>query len=1143
MNFFSHRAKNTNERNVIPMFKVLSLSAISLGLLVCGQAHSTHHNTQHSTSHSTPKAEVDRASITSSSKSADSTSDSAANTSLINSVASNTPTNDLSKPMSQTHASFSQAPFLEALAQQIAAKAPEYSLGKISFTRVEQSPSSLGNAYYIGNDGDTSMLVKNERNKFSALLSYNGGSYQFNASSVKVLRDEFNKTKSHESDGHSAKTISANSKPAPSKNSGFGNSFWESYLMSNTRSTQSTQDKQSFYRNFATHAVKKVRVLVSENAIIEEYENNGELNFSSLYERIQTGIDLANLALVTSGVDALQIATNDIVIQRLPYDYIDDVVLDDRFKRVAFPTWGEEDATFQMTALALTQNQADIIYNLGARTHFQNNACGFANIGVNGTKNDPASYSTDHTYPVAINIKLGCETGRTPVHELGHTIGLNHERDNNGSQIISGSSESYAHNFGYTSLDAPAYSIMSYGLKCKEAQPSVSCARSNFFSSPKLTYRDITFGVPKTDPEAADAVRFLNDTWALRFSNHLYPINIEPLQSGGFTIRWDMANRDPQSQILVLSRSAHLRYNYVLDNHAVYNHEKVEIPLAPNQSSYTFDEQQIVNLGLSSTPFDTVSLFTGHVNEYDDIIPNLHAQLHAGKSLFTQVNGVQSTVILLEGDNVKAPVAGETVTFTFDASSIDNFNLNDLKIMTVLDAQYNAGFTTAVHKREHNPTNPMLDFVDYDLSLGAENKIELRLSLSADYMDYLGFLKNRESSNYKLPVVGFYFEYNSNQNGNRRQTISQEVAVDLRNALKVVPFIQAETLVKVIDNDRVSPLAILFSSTQEIAPSDVYASVLGASVHDIGDVVTTWQQLPNKDNKYQYSVTLENPQAIDDEGNSYASVSFGLSSLNLFSTSMVIASTRLMFEENNATSVKVSSQIAMPLSFSVTNLPQGNYEEEVSVSKAEASDDKVMVDGSLSRVNDKQGIVSFMFDPAMLEQPDRLRVNALMSEQGAYRHKAYHWIDLDYNSAPQIVVSKTTYMARPGETVTIPTPLVTDTDNHANELIYSWQKAADAPQFSPGQSSIQISIADNAKEYTRYEYTIEVSDGIDTANQTYSIDIEKAAVVVSGTHNTATNVAVQSSPQTTDTGGGSLGRITLGLLCFMVWYRRFNPSK
>lgn len=1037
--------------------------------------------------------------------------------------------------------SFANTPFVEPLVKQIIAKSSHYEIGKISFSRVGQVSDSLPNIYYIGSDGISSLLVKDAGPDFSALLNYKGRSYKLTATTVTLLGDEFSKTEAQETDSidehPNAIATFSNSQNSTS-------AFYESYQMSQnlgSKSTQSIQDTPAFYQHFDNNALKKVRVVVSENAIIEELENYGEFNFTSLHQRIQSGIDFANLALVTSGVEALQIQASEIVVQRLPKDYVGSVIEEDTYKRIAFPSWGESDATFQMTALALTQNHADIIYNLGARNLFRDSTCGFATVGVNGTKSETLSYSTDHTYPIAITVKRGCETGRTPVHEFGHTIGLNHERNNKAGTYVAGESVPYTHNFGFTSLEESAYSIMSYGLACQDAYPQIACKRANFFSSPDMTYGNSAFGIAKPDPEAADAVRFLNDAWALRFSNTINPMTIRPEPSGGFTITWEAKDIQPESQVLVLSVSSHSRYNYVLDNNAVFNHEKFEIPLMATQTSYTFSYQQMQELGLENSLYDTVSLFTGHINKYDDIIPNLHAQLHAGKSLFSVADEAQSALLMINGKNVKAPQAGDTVTFTFDASGINNFSIDDLKLMTILDSQYNSRFTTAVSKREYNPTNPMLDFVDYELVSVAENKVELRLSLSSDYRDYVGYLSNRETSNYKLPIVGFYLDYSSNQNGVYQQTKGQEVGLDLRNALNVFPFIQAESFAHVIDNDRVIPLSVVFSSTQEIMPSDVNAIVEASSSYEIGNVITTWKQLANKDGKFQYAVTLENPDAIDDEGDAYASVSFGLKSVNLFSTSMVIASDKLMFENDSTSTVKVSSQRETPLSFTLNNLPQGDYDILLSLSTNDATDTQTPIAAALSRVNEEQGVLSFMFDPDLLSKPEQVRLTISL-EEGESAQSASHWLDIQYNNIPRIYAEQTKFSAKPGDTVNIPFPTVDDPDDA--DLEVSWAKTDDAPSFGATNTALQIAIGDNTQSNTSYQYMFEVSDGIDTTQQTFVVDVD-ASPQSSSTSTSSTTTSTASSATSTQTpassepsGGGSFGLLSVSLLLPISWCRR-----
>jgi hypothetical protein len=1041
---------------------------------------------------------------------------------------------------------FAQAPFLETLAKQIqeqsATSETQYKIGKVSFSPVKNSSDTASSRYYTGSDGVSSLMVRNAGKDFSALLNYQGSSYTLTATTLTVLSDEFDQAAFTESDaveGHAEATPYTDVQ-------GRKSSFYESYNMSNKRSSQSTQSTQAFYEGFDTSALKRVRVLVSENAIIEELEKEGEFNFATLHQRIQSGIDYANLALITSGVEALQIEASEVVVQRLPKNYAGSVIEEDTFKRIAFPTWGEDDATFQMTALALTQDHADIIYNLGARELFRTSTCGFANIGVNGKKSDTTTYSSDHTYPIAITVKRGCETGRTPVHEFGHTIGLNHERDNNGSQLESGVSVPYSHNYGFTSLEESAYSIMSYGLACAENSPHLVCTRANYFSSPNVKYGNTAFGIPTPDPDAADAVRFLNDAWALRFKNTINPMTISPEASGGFTIRWTNTN-NAQSQVLVLSSSSHSRYNYVLDNNAVNSHRNLEIPLLANQNSYTFTAEQMRDLDVENKQFDTASVFTGHVNKYGDIVPNLHAQLHAGQSLKALVDDLNNAAILIDDENVKAPKAGETITFSFDVSRISNFDINDLTLMTILDSQYNARFTTAVNKREYDMNEPMLDSINYSVQQTDSNTVELSLRFSSDYRDYVGFLTNRESSNYKLPIIGFYFDYVSNRNGVYQQTVSQEVGVDLRAALKAIPYIQAESFARVIDNDRTSPVVVTFTSSQEIAPSDVSAVIEGASAYEIGDVITTWEQLPSKNNKYQYAVTVENPEAIDDEGDNYASVSFGLKSLNLFSTSMVIASNKLMFDDNNSSLVKVSQQVETSLSFNISNLPANNYEASISVSTQDTIDVNVPVAGTLTRVNEQQGTLNFMFDPHALHAPTKLRIN-ISVEEGGNTQTSHHWVDVQYNSAPQIIPAQTRFTAKAGETLTIPFPQVDDADDFSYEAEVTWEKQSDATTVSTSNSSFQVTINSDALANTSHVYTFEVSDGIDTASIEFTVDIAEgfASSSVNTSQTTTTTAPNQASPASSDeSGGGALGIISVCFLLVSAWFRRikrFTPK-
>ncbi|MFC3695268.1 zinc-dependent metalloprotease family protein [Chenggangzhangella methanolivorans] len=101
-----------------------------------------------------------------------------------------------------------------------------------------------------------------------------------------------------------------------------------------------------------------------------------------------------------------------------------------------------------------------------------------------------------------------CVDADTVAHEVGHNMGLRHDRyvtkDENGAEF-----PSWQYNFGYVSLPARAMDLMAYENQCWDA--GVACEYKRVFSSPRLWVNGRKFGVPAGRPGAADAARWLDE--------------------------------------------------------------------------------------------------------------------------------------------------------------------------------------------------------------------------------------------------------------------------------------------------------------------------------------------------------------------------------------------------------------------------------------------------------------------------------------------------------------------------------------------------------------------------------------------------------------------------------------------------------
>jgi len=97
-----------------------------------------------------------------------------------------------------------------------------------------------------------------------------------------------------------------------------------------------------------------------------------------------------------------------------------------------------------------------------------------------------------------------CITNQSATHEMGHNMGLNHDR-----YVVSGASQAN-YNFGYVIVRKQVRDIMAYNNKCVDA--GTSCVRLNKFSSPLLTAKKSKFGIAAGKVDPADNARRLNET-------------------------------------------------------------------------------------------------------------------------------------------------------------------------------------------------------------------------------------------------------------------------------------------------------------------------------------------------------------------------------------------------------------------------------------------------------------------------------------------------------------------------------------------------------------------------------------------------------------------------------------------------------
>ncbi len=134
-------------------------------------------------------------------------------------------------------------------------------------------------------------------------------------------------------------------------------------------------------------------------------------------------------------------------------------------------------------------------------------------------------------------VTLGYLGGKSMAHEIGHNLGLEHDRETLANdELGQGTQHDYHIPYGYVAEEAGAISVMAYYSACP------SCTKLDVFSDPDYRIKEIAFGKGKGEADAADAVSALRQALpaTAQASQTRMPLNLtyEWIEDDVYKISW-----------------------------------------------------------------------------------------------------------------------------------------------------------------------------------------------------------------------------------------------------------------------------------------------------------------------------------------------------------------------------------------------------------------------------------------------------------------------------------------------------------------------------------------------------------------------------------------------------------------------------
>jgi hypothetical protein len=145
-----------------------------------------------------------------------------------------------------------------------------------------------------------------------------------------------------------------------------------------------------------------------------------------------------------------------------------------------------------------TSKAADLVTMYSMREEY----CGLAWVLDGGFGDDDFAFSV---------INARCQGSLTLAHELGHNMGLHHDRYVEDAAPVS------EYNFGYVSIPGRFRTVMSYSDECRDR--GVTCKEISYYSTPRVTLDGRPLGIAGGRKGAADSAKALNEnrSWIADF--------------------------------------------------------------------------------------------------------------------------------------------------------------------------------------------------------------------------------------------------------------------------------------------------------------------------------------------------------------------------------------------------------------------------------------------------------------------------------------------------------------------------------------------------------------------------------------------------------------------------------------------------